>query len=138
MIDSQIEEMLRAPLNGVLATIRRDGAPQLSPVWHLYEDGRFYISVGADSVKARNVRRDKRVSLCVDEGHPDGRAVTVTGSAELIEEDSPWRDDINWRIILHYHESEAAARHYDETKPDWGPSAIMVVTPERIFDHNDE
>ena len=138
MTDSQMEDVLRAPLNGVLATIRRDGAPQLSPVWHLYEDGRFYISVGADSVKARNVRRDPRVSLCIDEGHAGGRAYTVYGGAELIEEDSPWRDDINWRIILHYHESEAAARHYDETKPDWGPSAIMVVAPERIFDHDDE
>ena len=137
MTEEQIEELLRAPLNGVLATIRRDGAAQLSPVWHLYEEGRFYISVGADSVKARNVRRDPRVSLCVDEGHPEGRAVTVYGGAELIEEDSPWRDDIAWRIILHYHASEAAARHYDETKPDWGPSAIIVVTPETIFDHDD-
>ena len=138
MIDGQIEEMLRAPLNGVLATNRRDGAPQLSPIWHLYEEGRFYISVGADSVKARNVRRDKRVSLCVDEGHPDGRAVTVYGTAELIEEESAWLDDMTWRITLHYHESEAAARHYGETKPDWGPSAIMVVTPEKIFEHDSE
>ena len=138
LTDSQIEDLLRAPLNGVLATNRRDGAPQLSPIWYLYEEGRFYISVGADGVKARNVRRDPRVSLCIDEGHPEGRAVTVYGSAALIEEESAWRDDLNWRIILRYHENEAAARHYDETKPDWGFSAIMVVTPEKIFDHNDE
>ena len=137
MSDTRIEDILRVPLNGVLATNRRDGAPQLSPIWYLYEDERFYISVGMDSVKARNVRRDPRVSLCIDEGHPHGSAVTVYGGAELIEAESAWRDDMIWRITLHYHESEAAARHYAETKPKWGPSAILVVTPERIVDHSD-
>ena len=138
MIDAKIDAILQTPLNAIVATNRRDGAPQLSPIWYLYEGGRFYISIGADSVKARNIRRDPRVSLCVDEGHPDGRAVTVYGTAELIEVASAWRDDVDWRIILHYHETEADARHYDETKPDWGPSALLVVTPEKVFIHDAE
>lgn len=138
MTDTDIDALLQAPLNATLATNRRDGAPQLSPIWYLYEEGRFHISIGADSVKARNVRRDPRVSLCIDEGHPDGRAVTVYGSAELIEAASAWRDDVIWRIILRYHETEADARHYDETKPDWGPSALLVVTPEKVFIHDSE
>ena len=134
--DADIDVILRAPVNAVLATNRRDGAPQLSPIWYLYEDGRFHISVGAESVKARNVRRDPRVSLCIDEGHPDGRAVTVCGIAEIIEGESAWRDDVNWRIVLRYHETEADARHYDETKPDWGPSALLVVTPDKVYSHD--
>jgi PPOX class probable F420-dependent enzyme len=138
MTENQIEAMLRGPLNAVIGTNRRNGAPQLSPIWYIYEDGRFYISVGADSVKARNVRRDPRVSLCIDEGHPDGRAVTVDGTAELVEEASAWRDDLIWRIILHYHETEADARHYDATKPDTGPSVLIVVTPEKVFSHDTE
>ena len=68
MIHADIDALLEAPLNATLATNRRDGAPQLSPIWYLYEEGRFHISIGADSVKARNVRRDPRVSLCIDEG----------------------------------------------------------------------
>ncbi len=138
MTDAEIDTILQATVNAILATNQRDGAPQLSPIWYLYEDGRFHISVGADSVKARNVRRDPRVSLCIDEGHPDGRAVTVYGIAEIIEGESAWRDDVNWRIVLRYHETEADARHYDETKPDWGPSALLVVTPEKTFTHDDE
>jgi len=34
------------------------------------------------------------------------------------------------------HHSFAAA--YDETKPDWGPSALLVVTPERVYGHESE
>ena len=89
-------------------------------------------------MKVRNVRGDPRVCLCIDEGHPDGQAVTVDGIAELIEAASTWRDDVTWRIILRYHETEADARHYDETKPDLGPSALLVVTPEKTFTHDDE
>ncbi len=136
MTDDETEAILQATVNAIIATNRRDGAPQLSPIWYLYEGGRFYISVGADSVKARNVRRDPRVSLCIDEGHPDGQAVTVYGTAELIEAESAWRDDVTWRIILRYHTTEADARHYDETKPDWGPSALLVVTPGKVLSHD--
>ena len=131
------EAIVKQPINGVLATNRHDGAPHLSPIWYLYEDGRFYISLGANSVKASNARRDPRVSLCIDEGHPEGRAVTINGSAELIDDESPWRDGLNWRITRHYHETEAAARHYKENTPDWGPWSIMVVTPEKIYEHSD-
>ena len=138
MADFDIDAILNAAVNAVLATNRRDGAPHISPIWYLYEDGRFLISIGANSVKARNIRRDPRVSLCIDQGHPGGWAVTVDGTAALIEEESAWRDDVDWRIILRYHETEADARHYDETKPDWGPSALLVVTPERIYAHGAE
>ncbi len=136
MTDAEIDTIVQATVNAILATNRRDGAPHLSPIWYLYEDGRFHISVGADSVKARSVRRDPRVSLCIDEGHPDGQAVTVYGTAELVETESAWRGDVTWRIILRYHETEADARCYDETKPDWGPSALLVVTPDQVYSHD--
>jgi PPOX class probable F420-dependent enzyme len=138
MDQSIFEDIVKQPLNAVLATSRRVGAAQLSPIWYLYEDGRFYITCADNSAKARNVRRDSRVSLCIDEGNPDGRSVTVYGDAEILEEPSPWVDDLRWRITLQYHENEVAARHYEETKPDWGPSIMLAVSPERIIDHSDE
>ncbi|MFP6743292.1 MAG: PPOX class F420-dependent oxidoreductase [Alphaproteobacteria bacterium] len=138
MDQGAFEAIVKQPLNAVLATSRRAGAAQLSPIWYLFEDGRFYISCGADSAKARNIRRDSRVSLCVDEGHPDGRSVTVYGDAEVIEEPSAWVENLYQRMTRHYHETEAAARHYEETKPDWGPSVLLAITPEKIVDHSDE
>ena len=51
---------------GILATIRRDGRPQLSPIMYaMDEEGCVNISVTQDRAKVANLRRDPRVSLQV-------------------------------------------------------------------------
>lgn len=70
----------------ILATLRHDGSPQLTPVNYVYRDGRFLISTTRDRAKHRNVRRNPRVALCIVQA--GGRPyVTVFGRAELEEED---------------------------------------------------
>ena len=50
----------------VMATFRRDGRPQLSPVVTAVDaQGRVVVSTSATSAKAKNLARDPRVSLCV-------------------------------------------------------------------------
>jgi PPOX class probable F420-dependent enzyme len=136
MTQAQVEEFLEAPRHAIVATNRRDGAPQLSPVWYMYEEGRFYISVLVASAKYRNLRRDPRISLCVDGGHPDARAVMIHGSAELIEAESPWREEMTWRIIRRYYESDEDAHRFREEARAWGRTALIVVTPEKIISQN--
>ncbi len=133
MTEAQIEEFHRVPRNAVAGTNRRDGAPQLSPVWYLYEDGRIYIGVRVASAKYRNLQRDPRIGLCIDGGHPDSRAVMIYGRAELIEADSPWRDQMEWRITRRYYDSDEEARRFREEARQWGPSALIVMTPERTI-----
>ncbi len=133
MTEAQIEEFLAAPRHAVVGTNRRDGPPQLSPVWYLYEDGRVYIGVLVASAKYRNLQRDPRVSLCVDGGHPDARAVMIYGSAELIEADSPWREQMQWRINRRYFDSDEDARRFGEEAREWGRLALIAVTPERTI-----
>ncbi len=133
MTQARIEEFHQAPRNAIVGTNRRDGAPQLSPVWYLYEDGRFYIGVRRTSAKYRNLQRDPRIGLCIDGGHPDSRAVMIYGSAELIEADSPWRDQMEWRITRRYYDNDEEARRFREEASEWGPSALIIVTPERTI-----
>ena len=133
MTQAQVEDFLEASRHAIVGTNRRDGPPQLSPVWYLYEKGRFYIGVLAATAKYRNLQRDPRISLCVDGGHPDARAVMIQGSAELIEAESPWREEILRRINRRYHDSDEAARRYDEISRDRGPRGLIVVTPEKII-----
>ncbi len=132
MTRAQIEEFLRSPRHAVVGTNRLDGPPQISPVWYLHEDDRLYIGIRVDSAKYHNLRRDRRISVCVDGGHPDTRAVMICGSAELIEEDSPWREDIHWRITRRYFDSDREARRYQEETRDW-KTALIVVTPEKTI-----
>ncbi len=133
MTQAQVEEFLEASRHAIVGTNRRDGPPQLSPVWYLYEKGRIYIGVLVATAKYHNLRRDPRISLCVDGGHPDARAVMIHGSAELIEAESPWREEILWRINRRYHDSDEETRRYQEMSSDWGPRGLIVVTPEKII-----
>ncbi len=133
MTQARIEEFLQASRHAIVGTNRRDGPPQLSPVWYLYEERRIYISVLVASAKYRNLQRDPRISLCIDGGHPDARAVMIYGCAELIVADSPWREEIRRRIIGRYFDSDEEARRFREEARDWGPTALIVVTPQKTI-----
>ena len=132
MTPAQIETFLQAPRHAVVGTNPIDGPPQLSPVWYSFENDRLYISIGAGTSKHRNLKRDPRISVCVDGCHPDARAVMIYGTAELIEGDHPLRLDMRWRIIRHYYETEKAARRYADEVRDL-PSVLVIVTPTKII-----
>jgi PPOX class probable F420-dependent enzyme len=69
----------------VLATSRADGRPQLSPVVAAVDGaGRILISTRETAVKAKNLARDPRASLCVISDAFFGDWVQAEGSAELI------------------------------------------------------
>ncbi|UCC85662.1 MAG: TIGR03618 family F420-dependent PPOX class oxidoreductase [Anaerolineales bacterium] len=132
MTPAEIETFLKAPRHAVVGTNPVDGPPQLSPVWYVYEGGRLYISVGVDTAKHRNLRRDSRVSVCIDGCYPDFRTVMIYGTAELIDSGTPLQEEMRWRIIRQYHESEAEARRYAESTRE-ERSVLIVVTPHKII-----
>jgi PPOX class probable F420-dependent enzyme len=69
----------------VLATMRADGRPQLSPVVAAVDDdGRILISTREPAIKAKNLARDPRASLCVLNEGFFGEWVQAEGIAELI------------------------------------------------------
>ena len=65
MSQAQIDEFLQVPRFAVIGTIRKKGAPQLTPVWYLYEDGQVYVWISINSAKYRNLTRDPRVCICI-------------------------------------------------------------------------
>ncbi|MDQ2875394.1 MAG: PPOX class F420-dependent oxidoreductase [Actinomycetota bacterium] len=78
-------EFLRGQHRAVLATRRSDGSPQLSPiVAAVDDDGQILISTRETAVKARNLARDPRASLCVINDGFYGQWIQVDGTAEII------------------------------------------------------
>ena len=70
----------------VMATARKDGSAQLTPINYAYVKGKFLISTTKDRVKYHNVKRNPKVSLCII--RKDWRPyVTVYGSARIEEGD---------------------------------------------------
>ncbi|MCA9813354.1 MAG: pyridoxamine 5'-phosphate oxidase family protein, partial [Nitrosarchaeum sp.] len=48
-----------------VATLMKDGSPQLSPVWANFEDGYILVNTAEGRVKHKNVLRDPRVAVSV-------------------------------------------------------------------------
>jgi PPOX class probable F420-dependent enzyme len=64
-----------------LATIAPSGAPFVRPVWALWLGGRLCFSTDPTSVKGRNLARDPRVSVNLDDGD---EVVILEGVAESL------------------------------------------------------
>ena len=64
---------------------------------------------------------------------PKKRFVSIYGTAEILEEDSAWRDALERRIMRRYHDSDEAARRYEAELAGQGQSVLVVVSPERIM-----
>jgi PPOX class probable F420-dependent enzyme len=79
-------EFMRAQHRAVLATLKADGTPQLSPVTvGADEDGHVVISTRQAAYKVRNIRRDPRVWLCALPDGFFGQWAQVEGTAEILE-----------------------------------------------------
>ena len=92
----------------VLATFRADGHPQLSPlVATVDEAGRVLISTRETAIKAKNLARDPRASLCVLSDGFFGEWIQVEGTAELVHLPDAMP-------ILEYYYRRISGEH-----PDW-------------------
>jgi len=81
----EARSFLRENHRGVLATRRRDGSPQLSPVLvGLDGEGRATVSTREAAMKTWNVRRDPRVWLCVFNDGFYGSWIQVEGNASVL------------------------------------------------------
>ncbi|MER6027127.1 PPOX class F420-dependent oxidoreductase [Streptomyces sp. NPDC001851] len=71
---------------GKLSTVRADGSPHVAPVWFLLDGDELVFNTGKNTVKGRNLARDGRVALCVDDDRPPFHFVVLRGRARLSEE----------------------------------------------------
>jgi PPOX class probable F420-dependent enzyme len=77
--------LLQGTFTGKLGTINKDGTPHVVPIWYTVdEEDNIIFNTGDKSVKAKNIRRDNRVRLCIDDQTPLFSFVTIDGIVELI------------------------------------------------------
>ncbi|MFF1872671.1 PPOX class F420-dependent oxidoreductase [Streptomyces sp. CB03911] len=119
--------LLGASRLGVLATIKSDGRPQLSPVMPFYDQEAeiLYVSMTEGRAKTANLRRDPRAALEVTSA--DGRSwATAEGEVTLT---GPGADP-------HGPEVEALVRYYRTAAgehPDWDEYRAVMVADRRVL-----
>jgi PPOX class probable F420-dependent enzyme len=124
------ERFLAGRRNAVLATNRTDGPPQVTTVWYLWTGQDFYISTRRDRYKYRNVQRDPRVTLCIDDPMAF-TSVVVEGRVEVIEADI-W--DTTRAIVERYVDKPFAERMMARLRAE--PRVLLVVHPEKWLSWN--
>ncbi len=86
-----------------LATVRRDGRPHVAPVWFDLDGDQLVFMTGKDTIKGKNILRNPRVMLSVDDERPPFAFVLIEGSAiasELSPEELlPWSTRIAKRYM---------------------------------------
>ena len=88
-LSEEIKALVRGANFGHVATLMRDGAPHVDPVWIDLEDNTILICSGTGSLKAKNTKRDPRVGLSV------------------IAMDNPYREaQLRGRVVEHRSDSD--------------------------------
>ncbi len=78
--------VLHGTRTGKLSTVRADGSPHVAPVGFLLDQEEVVFTTGRDSVKGRNLARDGRAALCVDDDRPPYAFAVLEGRASLSED----------------------------------------------------
>jgi PPOX class probable F420-dependent enzyme len=83
---AEMLRFVRPRHHGILATTRRDGTPQMSPVTMGLDDAnRIVVSTYPERAKAHNVRHNAAVSMCVLSDDFGGKWIQVYGRAEVLD-----------------------------------------------------
>ncbi|MET8581322.1 PPOX class F420-dependent oxidoreductase [Streptomyces collinus] len=99
---------------GKLSTVSADGSPHVAPIWFLLDGDELVFNTGKETVKGRNLVRDGRVALCVDDDRPPFHFVVLTGRARLseeLEEVRRWATRIAARYMGEERAEEYGARN---------------------------
>ncbi|MEU5378838.1 PPOX class F420-dependent oxidoreductase [Streptomyces sp. NPDC005968] len=99
---------------GKLSTVRADGSPHVAPIWFLLDGDDLVFNTGKETVKGRNLARDGRVALCVDDDRPPYAFVVLQGRARLsedLDELRRWAARIGARYMGEERAEEFGARN---------------------------
>jgi len=99
---------------GKLSTVRADGSPHVAPIWFVLDGDDVVFNTGKETVKGRNLARDGRVALCVDDDRPPFDYVVLRGQARLsedLDEVRHWAGRIAARYMGEERAEEFGARN---------------------------
>ncbi len=127
-VDEKMLEFVAAQKWGVLATIRRNGRPQLSNIGYAYdpEQRLFRVSVTADRAKTRNLQADPRVTLHVS-SEDFWTWVAVEGTAELTPVAADPHDATVEELIAYYRGISGEHENWDEYRAAMVADRRLVV-----------
>ncbi len=78
--------LMTGTYTGKVATVRADGRPHVAPIWFIVEGDEIVFNTSTETVKGRNLLRDPRIMISVDDQTPPFTFATIEGTAGLSED----------------------------------------------------
>ena len=134
--------LIHGTFTGKLATVKEDGSSHVVPIWFVLDkkDSRDRIrniifTTGNTSVKANNIQRDNRISICIDDQIPPFSFVTIFGTAKIYpykqKEVLKWATEIAERYM-----GKSNAEAYGRRNSEEG-LVLVRIKPTRIIAEKD-
>lgn len=145
MSKKEIEKFLmRGTFTAKLATVKKDGSPHVVPIWFVLDGqkdqarkriGDIVFTTYGSSLKALNIHRDNRVSICVDDQTPQFSFVTILGTAKRIRQ--KYNELLKWNTrIAERYMGKSNAKAYGERNST--EDVILVrVKPTKVIAEKD-
>ncbi|NIP62452.1 MAG: TIGR03618 family F420-dependent PPOX class oxidoreductase [Nitrosopumilaceae archaeon] len=109
-----------------IATIMKDGSPQVTPVWANYEDGYILVNTAEGRLKHKNVLRDSRVAVSVVSRDNFLDMTSIRGKVVEIIPDYDYK-----------HANKLTKQYLDREKyPFWKEGEkriILKIKPDKVF-----
>lgn len=137
-----IRFVMHDTFTGKLATYRKDRGSHVVPIWFVLDNkssrdeiGDIVFIIYDESVEAKNIKQDSRVSICVDDQMPLFSFVTIFGTAKIYpykqEEVLMWATKIAERYMGKKNAEEYGKRNSGEG------TVLVRITPEKIIGERD-
>jgi len=128
--------LLKGTFTGKLGTINKDGTPHVVPIWYTLDDAdNILFNTDDNSVKAKNIQRDNRVRLCVDDQVPLFSFVTVDGIAEIVSKEA--KEVFKWaKIIAARYMGNDKAEEYGRRNSSEG-ELLIKIKPTKVIGQKD-
>ena len=128
--------LMQETFTGKLGTINKNGTPHVVPIWFILDNkNNILFTTGDTSVKAKNIRRDNRVRLCVDDQVPLYTFVIIDGIAEIISNEPSkifkWAKRIAGRYMGNDKAEEYGKRNSSEGE------LLIKIKPTKVIGEKD-
>ena len=126
---AELESILEESRIARICCHNEDGTIHATPVWYKYMDGKIVFVTVDRSIKARNLKRNKNVTVLIDLVEPVVKGVMIYGTAEL-----DYSDILPMAITIceKYMEKEKA-KSFAEMMVETATDLIVRIKPERMI-----
>lgn len=123
LTDDEMRDFLEKSRTVIMGTINHDGYPHLVPMWYSMLDGLVHMHTYKSSQKVKNIERDPRGSILVEDGvdYDKLRGVFIRGRFEILDD-----QELCYRIAV------ASAKKYQGLDEDTAGAALRYYIRKRV------